>query len=467
MSKKSDLLGGSLLVACAVAVLLLLLVPSGAEGLSSVIPVRAGVAVASTWSNTQGKIYVAINAGGALPDVTLYSLNPDGSGKTRLFDFHNHPEDQKGGIWDLRAAKDGQIYFASNNAYLFTPASRNLFRIAADGSWYDQITPGPNSGRWNQPCPCGTVTGTVLDSLGSPWSGRPVFLEGKDMVYSGADGRFRFDNVPTGTRWILAYRSMGEDVFDSQAISVQAGQTTNVALTPNNNVRMEFSRPVPFGNRVYHIFWPYTIQWTTADFAAPVKVYEGSGGSCPNLPSVDGFDVAPATGRLAIANYEAGCGTGDTSHQGIYLADKDGHGLRLLVDMMGDSSWCGVGDLSWSPDESKLAVKACYNWYTYLLVYDAGNGKLLSSIYFNDTHYTIYNVDLHGWSPDGKWLLYSFWLNDMANGTLAKVPVKSDGRLDPNGAVALLANTNITGATWGTLESSLSQRNLYLPFVVK
>jgi hypothetical protein len=75
----------------------------------------------------------------------------------------------------------------------------------------------------------------VLDSLGDPWSGRPVFLEGKDMIYSGADGRFRFDNVPTGTRWILAYRSSGDDVFDSQPLTVNAGLTTDVVLTPTSS----------------------------------------------------------------------------------------------------------------------------------------------------------------------------------------------------------------------------------------
>ncbi len=438
-----------------------------AVALLGIQPGSAGKLAFADASGT-GKIFVAINAGGALPDATLYSLNPDGSGQTRLFDFHNHPEDHRGGIWDVRVGPGGNgIYFASDNAYLFTPASRNLFRIPADGSGYDQITPGPNSGKWNQSCPCGTVTGTVLNSLGSPWSGRPVFLEGKDMVYSGADGRFRFDNVPTGTRWIVAYRSAGEDVFDAQAISVVAGTTTSVALTPNNNVRMEFSRPVPFGQRIYHILWPYTIQWTTAGFAAPVKVYEGSGGSCPNLPNVDGFDVAPNTGRLAIANYETGCGAGDSDHRGIYLADKDGHGLRLWVDMTADAGWCGVGDLFWSPDESKLAVKACYNWYTYLVVFDSTSGRILGSIYFQDSHYTFYNVDLHVWSPDGQWLLYSFWLNDTANGTLAKVPVKPDGSLDPVGAVALLTGSNISGAAWGALRTAPSQPRCYVPLVVK
>jgi len=417
-------------------------------------------------ASTNEKIFVAIDAGKALPEATLYTLNPDGSGKTRLFDFRNHPKDSNGGMWDLRQGTGGAIYFASDNAYLFTPASRNLFRVAADGSWWDQITPGPNSGLWNQPCPCGTVTGIVRDGSGNPWSGRPVFLEGKDMIYSGADGRFRFDNVPTGTRWILAYRSMGEDVFDSQAISVNAGLTTDVVLTPSSNTRMEFSHPAPFGNRVYYIFWPNKIQWTTTDFASPVEVYSTSG-LCDGIANVDGFDVAPTTGRLAIVNYQTGCGLSDTEHQGVYLADKDGHNLRLLVNMMSDQNWCGAQEIFWSPDESKLAVKACYQWYTFLVIFDASNGNLLGSVYFNDQSYTLYNVTLHGWSPGGDWLLYSFWLNDLATGTLAKMPVKADGSLDAANAVALLSSTRIDGATWGTTNGPSSTQRLFIPFVVK
>ncbi|NOZ49615.1 MAG: carboxypeptidase regulatory-like domain-containing protein [Chloroflexi bacterium] len=425
-----------------------------------------GAFTVSALPATSEKIFVAIDAGDALADATLYSLNPDGSGQTPIFDFHSHPHDTRGSMTDLRQGAGGAIYFTSDNAYLFTPASRNLFRVAADGSWWDQITPGPNSGRWDQPCPCGTVTGIVRNGAGDPWSGRPVFLEGKDMVYSGADGRFRFDNVPTGTRWLLAYRNMGEDVFDSQAISVNAGLITDVALSPSNNVRMEFSHPVPSGNRIYTTLWPFTIQWTTADFAPPVDVYTTSG-ACNGIPSIDGFDVAPSSGRLAIVNYEEGCGIGDTEHQGVYLADKDGHNLRLLVNMMADPNWCGAQEVFWSPDESKLAVKACYQWHTYLVVFDAGNGNVLGSVYFNDQSYTLYNVSLYGWSPGGDWLLYSSWLNDFASGTLVKMAVNADGSLDVTNAAVLLHNTRITAATWGRTSPPSSQQRLYIPFVTK
>ena len=426
--------------------------------------------VPGTWGTIQEKILVAVGASGSVPDSTLYTLNPDGSGQARLFDFHAHPKDATGGIWSPRIGPGGgAVYFASDNAYLYTPASRNLFRIAADGGWWEQLTPGPNSGRWNQPCPCGVVEGIVRDGYGDPWAGRPVFLEGKDMVYSGADGRFRFDNVPTGTRWLLAYRSLGEDVFDALVVSVMAGITTQATLSPDTDYRMEFDRPVPYGDRIYHVLSPHKIQWTRVGFTMPVEVYVNTG-ACTGIPDIDGFDVAPTSGRLAIVNYQEGCGTGDTEHQGIYLADKDGNNRQLLVNMMSDYNWCGAGEIFWSPDESRLAAKACYKqgyqWYTYLVVFDASNGATLGAVYFPQ-EYAMSNVSLHGWSPDSHWLLTSSWLNDPGTGSLAKLPVNSDGSLNPAGAVALLSNTHISGATWGRLNPQAAAGRVHLPLIVK
>lgn len=420
---------------------------------------------------TQEKILVSIGSGGGPADSTLYTLNPDGSGQARLFDFHAHPRDTTGGIWNPRVAPTGDaIYFASDSAYLYTPASRNLFRVAADGSWWEQITPGPNSGRWNQPCPCGVVQGLVRDAAGNPLAGRPVFLEGKDMVYTGADGRFRYEDVPTGTRWLVAYREGGQDVFDAQPISVAAGATLDTILTPDTSYRIEFDRPVIFGDRIYHTLAPHKIQWTRAPFEPPVEVYFTTG-ACTGIPDIDGFDVAPTTGRLAIVNYQQGCGVGDTEHQGLYLVDQDGKNPQLLVNMMADYNWCGAQEVFWSPDESRLAAKVCYaqnyQWYTYLAIFDAATGAVLGSASF-PANYTMFNVGLHGWSPDGRWLLFSMWITDMSNGVLAKVPVAGDGGLDVAGTVNLLTNTHISGATWGRMNSqTTAPRKTYMPPIMK
>jgi hypothetical protein len=430
-----------------------------------------GGAIVSAKETAQEKILVAVGASGGAPDSTLYTLNPDGSGQACLFDFHAHPKDTTGGIWNPRIAPAGDaIYFASDNAYLYTPASRNLFRVGADGSWWEQLTPGPNSGRWNQPCPCGVVQGIVRDGAGNPWADRPVFLEGKDMLYSGADGRFRFDNVPTGTRWLVAYRGGGQDVFDAQVVSVLDGITTEAELSPDTSYRMEFGRPVPHGNRIYHVLAPHKIQWTSVGFTPPVEVYVTTG-ACTGIPDIDGFDVAPTTGRLAIVNYQQGCGADDTEHQGLYLADKDGNNPQLLVNMMADYNWCGAQEVFWSPDESRLAAKACYalnyQWYTYLVIFDATTGTVLGSANF-PVNYTMFNVGLHGWSPDGRWLLFSMWTTDASNGVLAKVPVATDGGLDVAGTVNLLTNTHISGATWGRLNPQTTvPRKTYVPLILK
>jgi hypothetical protein len=125
----------------------------------------------------------------------------------------------------------------------------------------------------------------------------------------------------------------------------------------------------------------------------------------------------------------------------------------------------------WSPDESRLALKACYSqnyqWYTYLVVVDVATGGILGNAYF-PANYTMYNVSLHGWSPDGQWLLYSMWITDTSNGILAKIPVNVDGSLNPAAAVNLLTNTQIAGATWGQLNpEGGAPWKIFLPLVVR
>ena len=413
------------------------------------------------------RIFVAIDAGGALSDATLYALNPDGSGKTLLFDFHDQPKDTAGGVWGLRA-QGNALYFHSDHANLYTPASRNLFRIPTNGSWLDQITPGPHAGDWNQPCPCGAVTGHVRQSNGQPWGAAPVFLSGVGMVNSNPDGSFRFDHVPAGTRWIVAYRPGDSSVYDAEAISLTGGQTLDVQLIPDSSGRMSFEYPVRFGDRIYYRFSSTAIQWTTLNFAPPVEVYKTSG-FCTGIPLVDGFDVSPTSGRLAILNYQEGCGAGDAEHRGLYVADKDGRGLRLLVDMMADANWSETSvsqGVFWSPDERFIALDALYGGNPVIVVFDARSGAYLGGVAYPGTWQDTYGLSLLGWSPDGRWLLYLLHHYRTAQPTeriLAKMPVAADGSVNVQGIVGLLDDPNIEAATWARDEGASLSRRLYLP----
>jgi hypothetical protein len=391
------------------------------------------------------KILVSISNGDALPDDALYSMNPDGSGQTRPFDFHAQPVYQTGGIWQPRIAPDGgSIYFRSDHGHIHTPASSNLFCITADGSECEQLTPGPNSGRWNQPGPYGAVEGTVTKPNGEPWGNSSVCLEGVGLTYSEPDGSFRFEDVPEGLRWIVAYEP-GDTPCDSLAISVVAGVTYTVNLTPYSDYRMSFENPILHGDRVYHLLGPHELRWTRPGSSTPTVVYTATG-SGVGIPAVGGLDVAPLSGRLAIVDYMEGCPT----NRGLYLADRDGNDLRLLVDMKADANWCGAGAVFWSPDESRLALKGCYNWQTGLMVFDSTSGGFLGWICF-DQHYTLYNIDFHGWSPNGDWLLCSFWLDQPETGVLSKIGVDTAGSPDASSVTNLLSGVAIGGATWGML----------------
>jgi hypothetical protein len=401
----------------------------------------------------QEKIIVSIS-NNARNDDTLYTLNPDGGELTKLFDFHSHPKDTSGLILQPRIAPDGGIiYFSSDNAHFYTPASRNLFRIASDGSWWDQITLGPNSGLWDQPGPYGTVEGAVRKSNGDPWGNSPVFLEGAGMKYSQPDGSFRFENVPEGERWIVAYRP-GSTIYDAQAISVVAGTTWHVDLVPDSDYWMRFQYPALYGDRIYHLLGLNTIQWTDLNVSAYTKIYTAPTEGCVSLPTVNGFDVAATTGKLAIVDHH---GDGCLKNRGLYIADKDGNNLQLLLDMLADYNW-GISAVPqgvfWSPDESKIAFNAHYGGNPVIVVYDATNGSYLGGIPYPATWDTTYGVTLCGWSPDGGWLLYlldTFQVAQPSEKTLSKIKVNADGSLDVTSVVNLLTNPNISGATWGRL----------------
>jgi Tol biopolymer transport system component len=434
-------------------VILLFLCLLGGTGLWHAAAQVSAESLRKLEATSEEKIVISIANDAAGSDYTLYTVNPDGSGQAQLFDFHSHPQDVTGGIWQPRISPDGaHIYFSSDNAYLFTPAARNLFRITSDGSTWNQITPDVNSGKWNQPGPYGVVQGTVRQSNGDPWTSAPIYLEGMDLKYSEADGSFRFENVPEGRRWIVACKPGDCDTFDAEEILVSSAAAWTADLVPGTDGWMEFQRPVVYGERIYHTLGINQIQWTDVNASAYNNVYT-VGGTCA-VPDVDGFDVGVVTGKLAIMDYGNGCPT----NRGLYIADKDGNNPQLLVDMKATGAqWCGAQELFWSPDESRVAFKACYDfgagWQTHLYIYDATTGGFLGGVTFPDTSYTLYNVALHGWNPDGTWLLYSYWL-DPTQANLDKVRVNADGSVDTNSFTTVLSNLHLGGATWGNLTTT-------------
>ncbi len=347
-------------------------------------PPRGGTATAQ--ATTEEKILVSIANDSTDADHTLYTFNPDGSGKTRLFDFHAQPKFTTGEVFAPRISADGRyIYFSSEHAYIYTPARRNVFRITAWGGGLDQITPGPKSGIWGE-TGNSTVSGFVRHGDGTAWGNCPVYLEGMDMVYSAADGSFAFHNVPPGLRWLMAY-SPALDSWDSTIVNVVAGvDNTGLTLSPDTSYRMNFEFPVPYGDRIYYRLNGTGIQWTDVNFSAQHDVYTSPSDLCTGVPTVDAFDVGPVSGKVAIYDYQEGCGVGNTNHNGVYTTDKDGNSKQLLIDMLNSAGWSGsmVAEIRWSPDESYLALDAYYNGDPVIAVFDA-TGKLLGGVTYAAT----------------------------------------------------------------------------------
>ena len=415
---------------------------------------------------TEEKILVSIS--NDTTDDTLYTLNPDGSTKTQLFDFHAQTKFTTGEVFAPRISADGRyIYFHSEHAYIYTPARRNAFRINAFGGGLDQITPGPESGIWGE-SGNSTVSGYIQHGDGTAWGNCPVYLEGMDMVYSAADGSFAFQNVPPGVRWLVAYRP-ALDAWDSTTVSVVAGvDNTGLTLVPNSSYRMNFEFPVAYGDRIYYRFTSTKIQWTDLNFSAQHDVYTSPADSCTGIPSVDAFDVGPVSGKIAIYDYQEGCGVGNSNHNGIYVTDKDGNNKQTLVDLLNSTGWSGspVAEVFWSPDESYIAFDAYYNGNPTIAVVDA-NGTYLVSVVYPATSGETYGLDLYGWSPDGKWLLYVVHIYRIAEPeqrALVKIAVDDSGVPDTNNIVLLLNDPSIAGATWGRL---VKANRTYLPLVVR
>ncbi len=429
-------------------------------------PFIAGIVMLSSISagspvwGDEGKIFVSLAWNTTTwSNDSLFFIDPDGSGKTKIFDFSGNVQAPSGSIMHPRVGNSGQIFFSSDNAYLWTPARLNLFRVSVDGTGRDQITPDMNSGLWNQPGPYGTVEVTVLDGTGNPVGGAQVFVEGMSLKNADTNGFCRIENVPEGVRYVVGYRVYsGTMYFDAQPISVVSGNTYQLTLTPNTGTRANLESPVWFGERIYYRLWPDKIEYTDSNGTHSTGVYASP--PCDYGPgTVKGFDVAPFSGKIVLADYMTGCG----EHIGLYTADKDGHNLTPLADFK-SGDWCGVNDLFWSPDEKKIALTACNGWYYGILVLNAEATAILGQGW-NLTQYNpnFGNFRLHGWSPDGNWLLYSGYDGDPSQTGLKKMRVNADGSLDLNSETLLLTDA-VHGATWGLPACLLVNSDLNLHF---
>ncbi len=400
------------------------------------------------------KIIVSILDDNSFPNQgDVYTLNPDGGDLQPL--YHS----DAGGLWDASLSPDGKfIYFTSDQNSIYTPTNRNVFRLSSDGQTLQQLTPTWGFGdRANQGS--GVVTGRVVNPNGAPISGAPVYVEGHSFVSTGGDGRFRVEHVPAGARTVLAY-SVVMDRYVWTTTIVVANQESQLAdLAPNSSIssKSSYSDPVVFGDRLYYKFSLHELISTPLAAAQLNTIYQAE--ACDFAVDFNGFDIGSQTGKTAIMDYNSGCPT----NRGLYIGGAEASGLQLFLDMKAETPpgsgmypWNGGQDVVWSPDESRIALTASYaadgfNSLTYILIYDAASGANVGAIYFNNTAYTLYNVDLYDWSPDGEWLLFSYWLNSPSQSEMVKVRVNADGSIDPASMQVLLQNRNITGAAWGEL----------------
>jgi hypothetical protein len=295
---------------------------------------------------------------------------------------------------------------------------------------------------------CGKVIGTVKKSNGEPWIGALVFLEGMQFVNAKTDGSFAFDNVPPGVHNIVVYRPGQSDVYTFLPVEVKAGITSNIGnLNPDNSGKLSFTQPQSYGNFLYFQQSPSaTIKKMNLTTGAMIDFYTQTRNGCDFYNQLN-FDIARHSGKIAIVDYASGC----PGHQGVYVMDQNGQNFNMLLNFKSDA-WCGAGDVAWSPDETKIAVTACYNYNYAILVFDVNTKQIIGQAWASpQMSPTFYNFKLHGWDPNGNYLLYSAWKDSPNLTFLYKISVQSMGTNQP--LSTLLFQGALESATWSILNT--------------
>ncbi len=70
------------------------------------------------------------------------------------------------------------------------------------------------------------------------------------MQNADANGSFRFENVPPGNRYIMAYRTGDSSAFDSLVVAVAGNATSEAHLTPDSTLKANYENPIPYGDRI-------------------------------------------------------------------------------------------------------------------------------------------------------------------------------------------------------------------------
>ena len=163
----------------------------------------------------------------------------------------------------------------------------------------------------------GSIAGRVTDEAGVPLEGVSLALEGTLLAAStGADGRYRLDDVPVGT-YELVVRKSGYGL-QRRPVTVSVGATTTVDVT------LAVSRVVAvagdFQNRITTFLTENgyaVVQWSWADVQQHVGelgdvglvVLNGSGTQPTNAELTTFLDAAAAAGRSVIFAGQNGTGS--------------------------------------------------------------------------------------------------------------------------------------------------------------
>lgn len=258
----------------------------------------------------------------------LYSMNPDGSGKTSLLPWHDYRSTEpskarhNGSRWFLTVALDEN------------GTSGELFAVNEDGSVVVQVTARPQNVQLYRP------DGSLM-YVGPRWVTR-TDATGSLVV----DGRISCLGLDTATGELGIY---AVDI-DPDALGPYFTAAASSRVRPDINLLLS-----PDVSHTGGYDWSPDGNWIVYDLAQEdggIVVAEAAGQSQPTLVAQDGWyprwSPVRADGTTRIAFFAGGGSAGRLDSVNPYATDR-----KTIITPISDKSWV-MGQVRWSPHGSHI-----------------------------------------------------------------------------------------------------------------
>lgn len=346
-------------------------------------------------------------------------------------------------------SRSGQwVAYSSEEDLMHTPWRSNLWITDRNGEGRFSVTHKTPSS-FPPGSATGAVEGTVYED-GYAKSGAWVYLSSlPGSVTADTWGRFRFDTVPVGDQYVIAYDPTilydGED-FGFMPVTVYPGMTSpgDVTLTWDwdNQQGVKEAAWISSGTEVLFI-----------DNAGGANRIRPDGGGLADLVALPqgvsrftGIASHPADGRVLLMT---DVWWGDEALKGIWICNADGTGMRQIVE---DRSYTKKS-LHWAPDGEMFGyatqVQNQQGQSVEGVLFYAADGAFSGGIALDEGWY----AEFGGWDPTMQYVALAMFPSGQWSGTeLLTV------RLSDYATTRLWGPADIRYPSWGPEATPVGER---------